>query len=124
MDHEAELIKAFFVPSKRERYLEMISTVKTRRKFVRELAHFRDLDARYAKQIHVNPIRLAALLTQMHIPDVCWVVSESPDIDGKFMPVSDALSELGRDMGTFLSFVPGKLAYFENEDGHWILQHP
>jgi hypothetical protein len=124
MDHEAELIKAFFAPSKRERYLEFVSKPKTRRKFVRELAHFRDLDARYAKQIYVNPVGLAALLKQMCVPDVCWVVSENSEIDGKLMPVSDALSELGRDMGTFLSFVSGKLAYFENEDGHWILQHP
>ena len=124
MNHEEELIKAFFVPTKRRRYLEFILKPKSRRKFLRELAHFGGLDVRYAKEIHVNPTGLAVLLKQMRVPDVCWVVSENSDIDGKLMPVPDALSELGRNMGTFLSFVPGKLAYFENEDGHWILQHP
>jgi hypothetical protein len=124
MNHEEELIRSFFMPSKRERYLDFVSKPKTRQKFLGELAHFKSLDPRYAKAVHVNPAGLAALLKQKRVPDMCWVVSENRDIDGKSLPTVDALLELGRDMGTFLSFVPGKLAYFENEDGHWILEHP
>ena len=124
MNHEEELIKAFIIPAKRERYLGFISKLKTRRKFRRELAHFRGLDPRYAREVHLNSAGLAALFEELRVPDVCWVVSEDPAIDGRLITVSDVLPELHRDMGTFLSFVPGKLAYFEDEDGHWILQHP
>jgi hypothetical protein len=124
MNHEEELIKAFFVPTKRERYLEIVSKPKKRQKFLRELAHFKDLDPIYAKPVNLNRAGLAALLKQKRAPDVCWVVSEISEIDGKLIPVENALAELGRDMGTFLSFVPGRLAYFEDEDGRWILEHP
>jgi|SRR5580692_12054782 hypothetical protein len=124
MNHEEQLIKAFFVPTKRERYLEFVSKPKTRKKFLRELGHFNGLDPRYAKPVHLSPLGLAALLKEKKVASVCWVLSENSAIDGKSMPVAEALTELGRDMGTFLSFVPGKLAYFENEDGHWILEHP
>jgi hypothetical protein len=34
-----------------------------------------------------------------------------------------ALKEtVGRQMGTFISCIPGKLAYFEDEDGRYILE--
>ena len=124
MNHEEELIKAFFVPTKRQRYLDFVSKPKTRQRFLCELGHFKALDPRYAKPVHLNPVGLAALLKEKKVPDVCWVISENRDIDGKSMTVADALAELGRDMGTFLSFVPGRLAYFEDEDGHWMLEHP
>lgn len=123
MNHEKELIKAFITPTKSQRYLDFVSKPKTRQKFLRELAHFKSLDPRYAKAVHVSPAGLAALLKQKGVPDTCWVISENREIDGKSMPTSNALAELGRDMGTFLSFIPGKFAYFENEDGHWILEH-
>jgi len=29
---------------------------------------------------------------------------------------------IGRDMGSLLSRIPGKLAYFEDEDCRWILE--
>jgi hypothetical protein len=124
MNHEQELIKAFFVPTKRQRYLDFVSKPKTRQKFLRELGHFKALDPRYATPVHLNPAGLAALLKKKKVPTTCCVISENPAIDGKSMLVDDVLSELGRDMGTFLSFVPGKLAYFEDEDGHWILERP
>jgi hypothetical protein len=39
------------------------------------------------------------------------------------MPLADALRKIvGNGMGTFLSCVPGRLAYFEDEDGRWILE--
>jgi hypothetical protein len=124
MNDEEELIRSFLIPTKRQRYLDFISKPKTRQKFLRELAHFKSLDPRYARAVHVNPAGLAELLKKKRVPDTCWVISENREIDGKSMPTSDALAELGQDMGTFLSFIPGKLAYFENEDGHWILEHP
>ncbi len=124
MTHEEGLIRSFVDSRRQERYLEFISDPKKRMKFLRELGHFRHLHPSYATALHVNTVGLAALLRQRHFPDVCWVVSEDSKIDGHEMLVSDALAELGRDMGTFLSFVPGRFAYFENEDGKWMLERP
>jgi hypothetical protein len=49
-------------------------------------------------------------------------MSEDSDLDGKELPLLEALKKVvGYQMGTFLSCVPGKLAYFEDEDDRWIL---
>ncbi|MGP0018760.1 MAG: hypothetical protein ACLPHP_09350 [Candidatus Sulfotelmatobacter sp.] len=47
IDHEQQLIRAFFVPAKRDRYIEMIASTRGRQKFLRELSHFKSLDPRY-----------------------------------------------------------------------------
>jgi len=124
VNHEEELIKAFFLPTKRQRYLDFIAKPTTRRKFLRELGHFKHLDPRYAREIRLSPSGLESVLKGLRVPDSCWVISEDSELDGRLMLVSDVLIELGRHLGTFLSFVPGKLAYFEDEDGAWILQRP
>ena len=57
-------------------------------------------------------------------PETCYALSEDSDLDGKELPLVDALSEIvGACMGTFLSRIPGKLGYFEDEGQHWILEH-
>lgn len=126
MNHEEELIRAFFLPTKRQRYLDFVSKPKTRQKFLRELAHFKSLDARYLTKIPANKqhaIDIAQILVQKGAPLLCWVTSEDSRLDGKEMPLADALREVvGYQMGTFLSCVPGKLAYFEDEDDRWILE--
>jgi hypothetical protein len=53
----------------------------------------------------------------------CWVISENAELDGKEIDLQTALKEtVGRQMGTFISCTPGKLAYFEDEDGRYILE--
>jgi len=52
-------------------------------------------------------------------------ISDIKEIDATRLSLEDALATvLGRTFGTFLSCKPGKLAYFENEDGRWILSRP
>jgi hypothetical protein len=126
MNHEEELIRAFFARTKRERYLEIVSKPKKREKFLLELGHFKALDPRYLVQIPPSKQHapdIAVILTQKGSPPSCWVTSEDSEIDGKEMPLADALRKIvGNGMGTFLSCVPGRLAYFEDEDGRWILE--
>jgi hypothetical protein len=130
MDHEEELIKVFFVPTKRERYLEMVTKPKKRRKFLLELAHFKALDPRYLVPIppsQQHPQKIASILTRKGAPQKCWVTSEFSQLDTKEMLLLDALEEVvGRQMGTFLSCIPGRLAYFEGEEvgARWILERP
>jgi len=126
MGHEEELIRAFFLPTKRERYLEMIAKPKKRERFLRELGHFKHLDPRYvvtipAGQRHAND--MALILAQKGAPPSCWVTSEDSRLDGMEMPLGEVLHKVvGYGMGTFLSCIPGKLAYFEDEEVRWILE--
>jgi hypothetical protein len=118
----------FFVPPKRERYAEMIGHPKKRRKFLLELAHLNSLDPRYIVPLppkKLFPEQIAAILTQKGAPQTCWVTSENPDLDGREMALHEALKEVvGLQMGTFLSCIPGKLAYYEGEamGDRWILE--
>jgi hypothetical protein len=124
VNHEEALIRAFFAPTKRERYLEMIVNPKKRQKFLRELAHFKSLDPRYrfaVPRIEHTAEQIAAFLIRKGAPQSCRVTSEDRDLDGKEIPLLEGLKKVvGYQMGTFLSCVPGKLAYFEDEEGRWI----
>ena len=125
-EHEEALIIAFFIPTKHTRYLEMIATPKKREKFLRELSHFKSLDSRHRyslpKGIH-SAEQIAGLLFQKGAPPTCWVTSEDDHMDGKQMLLPEALREIvGRQIGTFLSCIAGKLAYFEDEDDRWVLE--
>src|SRR5271156_2928005 len=127
MRYEEELVKAFFAPTKHERYLEIIAKPKKRQKFLRELGHFKDLDPRFSftlpKDVRTAE-EIAAFLKKKGAPPSCSMTSEYSKLDGKEMLLLEALREIvGRQMGTFLSCIPGKLAYFEDEDGRWILEH-
>jgi hypothetical protein len=126
MTEEEQLVNAFFLPERRSRYLAFLVRPKHRRKFLTELAHFRALDERY--RYSIPPAKhtvqeIAELLGQSGALPSCLVISDDKEIDGTRMLLNEALGTvLGRTSGTFLSCRPGLLAYFENEDGRWILK--
>jgi hypothetical protein len=84
------------------------------------LAHFADLDPRFARPIAAaeqTPEAIARLLTHEGAPAVCYCLSEDRTLDERELPLRDALHRVvGAGMGTFLSCVPGRLAYFESEE--------
>jgi len=52
----------------------------------------------------------------------CLAISEDSEIDGQELDLRAALEHVnGRQIGTILSCVPGKLAYFEGEDETLLL---
>jgi hypothetical protein len=126
MNHEEAVVGAFIIPVRRERYLEFLKSPKNRKKFINVLAHFKHLDPKFAKSIsgnQGNPSALLKLLLGKGAGVKCWVISENAELDGKEIDLQTALAEtVGRQMGTFISCVPGKLAYFEDEDGRFILE--
>src|SRR5215471_8695998 len=126
MNHEQELVKAFILPVRQERYLEFLSSPQKRPKFVAQLAHFKHLNPKFAFNIRgnqQNPASLLRLLVGKGAGPKCWVMSEESDLDAREMELAVALEEVvGRQMGTFLSCIPGKLAYFEDEAGRYILE--
>lgn len=126
IDHEQQLIRAFFIPGRRDHYVGMIATTRRRQKFLRELSHFKSLDPQYCVGLPNavrTPREIATFLHKKGAPPTCWVTSEDRDLDRQEMPLVEALKRIvGYQMGTFLSCIAGKLAYFEDEDDRWILE--
>ena len=125
-EHERGIIRAFIIPVRQDRYLEMLTKPKRRGNFTASLAHFKHLDMRHVVKIPSHQQHTAEILQLLKLkgaPETCYALSEDSELDGKEISLSDALKEVvGRGMGTFLSCLPGRLAYFEDEDQRWILE--
>ena len=130
------MIKAFVVRGRQERFLYLLTNPKRRKKFLDELGHFRWFDERYVTPMkwkvdptlglwagHQQGIRnIAELLRSRGAGKTCWAISELAAIDGHELDLDAALEAVvGNDMGSILSCVPGKLAYFECEDESILL---
>ncbi len=118
--HEEALIRAFVREKRQSRLLALLRSSKGRAKLRAGLAHFPDLDPRFAQQVppaQQEPRALEILLRGRGAPDVCHLVSESAELDGREMPLRSALeATVGQGFGAFISCVPGRLAYFEAEE--------
>jgi hypothetical protein len=118
--HETALFKAFILPNRRDRYINLLKNAKGRAKLLTTFAHFKDLDPRYAHRIPPGAQQtdtIAADLRQRGAPSDCYVMSELRTLDSKTLPLSEALDAIvGYGMGSFISCLPGKLAYFEGEE--------
>ena len=126
--HETGVVTAFIVRPRRTRCLAFLKNPKRRRDITRELAHFKWIDPRIVRAIppeKSSPVGIASILRQKGAPESCWLISEDADMDGREFPLTDALKRIvGYGMGTIVSCIPGKLGYFEDEDGRCILEKP
>lgn len=126
VNHEQALIAAFVKRGKRERYRELLSDSRQRRKFLSKLAHFTDFDVKYRLPIPCGKLsvkEIAKQLQQRGSPTNVFVISESSTLDQKDLPLMEALQEIvGYGMGSVISCIPGKLAFIETEDERFILE--
>jgi hypothetical protein len=126
VNHEEALVKAFIPAHRQERFLEIIAKPKKRAKLLTQLAHFKALNPKFMVMIPSNqqgPAELAKLLRAKGAGSTCYIMSENPKLDGRELDLGTALKEtVGGDMGTLISCVPGRLGYFEGEDGRCILE--
>jgi len=126
--HEHQLVRCFFLPVRQARYLEQLPDPKRRPEVLKEFAHFKDLDPQWAESLPANcnrPITVLKLLQSKGAPARCWAFSESEKLDGKELDLLEALGDVvGCGIGTFLSCLPGQLAYFEDEDSRYLLSRP
>jgi hypothetical protein len=117
--HESAFVECFIVKERRERALEQLASSKNRHKFTSKFDHhgldylipecIRSIEPRYQ---HAPDI--ASILRTMGAPEDCHVIGGKRD--GEDVGLLDALKEtVGYGIGTVLSCVPGKLAYFEGE---------
>jgi hypothetical protein len=119
MDHTEAVISAFIKPERAPRYLALLSKRDGRAKLRAKLAHLADLDPRFARSVagaDATPEALERLLQAQGAPSVCYCLSENSELDNRELSLGDALRQVvGYGMGTFLSCLPGRLAYFEGE---------
>ena len=129
--HEEEFIRSFIQKERRERCSYLLSQPARRREFTSKLAHFNWLDDRFSTSVPGSMAHTAAelvsLLKQHGAGPTVWVISEDRSLDGRSLPLSEAMESIwGRCMGSVLSCVPGKLAFFRGEEmkSERLLLHP
>jgi len=125
--HERGLLR-FVAPRRRRRVSVLLGDAKRRDRLREELRHFSGLDERYAIPLDGTDRLQQSILSALKkrgAPGFCYAVSHDLDVDGQILPLEDALTTtVARTGGTFLSCLAGELAYFEDEDGRWILVRP
>jgi hypothetical protein len=119
--HE-EGLALFISPEWRTRYRESLDDERRRNKMLSRLHHFSHLDERFAQHLRggdQNSEFLLPALRRLGAGKRCYVVSNDSDLDRRAMGLDEALAavvDAGSFMATFISCVPGKLAYFHDEE--------
>ena len=108
--HEQEFVRSFIQKERRERCSYLLSDPSRRRKFTAELAHFKWLDERFATSVPASmahtSMEFVSLLKQNGAGSVVWVISEDHSIDGRALPLQEAIDSIwGGQMGTVVSCV-------------------
>jgi hypothetical protein len=120
---EVTVINQYFKPEKAERYRNFVSVPKNRKKFIKTLAHLKDLDFSKFENIGKNIELTLSQRAKFAKTATCYAISENARIDAHFMEVEEAiLKTVGMGMGTILVFDEDKLIYYEGEDinDRWI----
>jgi hypothetical protein len=131
VEHEQGLA-LFISPEWRTRFRESLSDAPRRKKLLNKLHHFRHLDMRFAQEVPSRDQSSSIVGVQLRergAPRGCHILSNDADLDGREMTLDEALSELldrGSWQSTFVSCVPGQLAYFHDEEveNRFILERP
>ncbi|AWM34454.1 hypothetical protein [Hymenobacter nivis] len=117
-DLESKVIQRFIVKSKQDRYIQFVNSSNNRKKFIANLAHFRDLEAsvfELVSGIEEEVVR-QALAQQGIATRTCYVISENSQIDARVLDISEAMREtVGHQMGTMLVFGDADALYYESE---------
>jgi hypothetical protein len=125
-EQDEAIVRAFISPERRTRWLEQLASAKRRPRMLDRLNHCRDIDVRYAALLPSN-VDVVALMRSRGAPATCYVLSSTDEIDGRIMPLEDAVfaAEMG-GWGTILSCIPGRLAFYYDECGtrRMLLERP
>lgn len=114
---EAATIRAFVSRNRQTRWLEALASPTKRAKFLDRLNHCRDFDDRFATELESNA-DVVAMLLALGAPPTCRVISDTQELDGREMPVVEAVSAAAESgWGTLICCLPGRLAFFYGERG-------
>jgi hypothetical protein len=115
--HPAEeaTIRAFVTSARRDRLVALLANPKRRRKALNSLDHFHDWDPRWVQAL-ASGAHAVRILRAAGAPDSCHVISGDEGLDGRDMPLADAVAAADAyDFASILSCVPGELALFFDE---------
>ena len=123
--HEREFVEAFVLPNKRDRWNELLAG-KRRSAILGRLAGWDDFLIGTMTRIPraTSSAQILAMIRNAHsiLSEHCLVISMWVKIDQKFVPLEDAIEmTVGIGLGTVVSIDPGKLAYYEGEQGDRFL---
>ena len=117
-DLEIKVIKKFIDKAKQDRYIQFVSKLKNRHKFISDLSHFNFLSRDKFEKINGDEreIILASLQKNKVSDQSCYIISENKEIDTKTLVTKDAIREtVGHGMGTILVFGDADIIYYESE---------
>jgi hypothetical protein len=118
-EHERGLAR-FLVGEWRARFRESLAPGKRRDTSRSQLPHLSHLDPRFTTPVSAeSAAELGALLREKGAGDECYLLSEDPELDGRALPLGEALAQIvdgGSEHATFVSCVPARLAYFHEEE--------
>jgi hypothetical protein len=127
-DIEEEILRAFIRRERADRYVAQLRKKMRRERLRFDLDNLFDLDGRWIRGLsreEDNPRALYALLRKLGAPEGCYVMSGDSAYDGAYLDLSDVLNAIhATGMGTIISCVPDKLAYYEGESERFILERP
>src|SRR5687768_16096639 len=87
---EEATLRTFVIPSKRGRLVTLFGNPKRRKQALDVLNHFTDWDARFAQAVD-SSTNVLTLLRDAGAPPECRVISDSPELDARDMPLTDAV---------------------------------
>ena len=116
-DHERGFL-TFLAEPNRRRMQTLLGLGEKRRADIRSLLHHSvSLDQRYAQHLTGSDAfsgPLETMLREKGAPAMCHVVAADIDLDGRDMPLAEALDAIiGMGNGAFVSCIPGRLGFFE-----------
>jgi len=127
-DIEEAILRAFIRPERADQYVTQLKKKQRREKLRFDLDNLFDLDGRWIRSLSReddNPRALYAFLRKLGAPESCYVMSAYSEYDGAYLALLEVLNAVhATGMGTIVSCVPDKLAYYEGEDRRFILQRP
>lgn len=124
---EEMFVRAFIVPDKRDRYLQMLAHPSKRKKILGLLYH--NLDAMTSRTTRIEnrdhtPKAVERLLRQKGAGQLCYLISPEPELDQHEMPLAEALQTLIiHDSTAIACCLPGRLAYYKAETQQYILEN-
>jgi hypothetical protein len=115
----------------RSRFRESLASGKRRDKLRSQLPHSSHLDPRFATLVPQQEqlgAALASRLREKGAGERCYLLSEDNELDGREFSLDDALTQVvdtDSHLATFISCLPGRLAYFHGEepDARYLLEH-
>lgn len=116
---ETRFVDAFVTKQKRSRYTRLLSVPRKRHKILDLLNHNADLDYSQSVELagkHASSEQLIQKLSTYEIDTQCWMISDDSDLDGKRLPVCEAVElTTGGDWGTIMICPPRPIAVYRSE---------